>query len=56
MLLGYLIHVTWFLTDDAFISFRYARNLLEGQGLVFNLCEYVAGYSNLLWVLELSAL
>ena len=56
VLLGYLTHVTWFLTDDAFISFRYARNLLEGRGLVFNPGEYVEGYSNFLWVLELAAL
>ena len=55
-LLGYLTHVTWFLTDDAFISFRYARNLVEGHGLVHNLGEYVEGYSNFLWVLELAAL
>lgn len=48
VLLGYLAHVTWFLTDDAFISFRYARNLLEGHGLVFNPGEYVEGYSNFL--------
>ncbi len=27
-LLGWLSAVSWFLTDDAFISFRYARNLL----------------------------
>ena len=27
---------TFFLCDDAFISFRYARNLIEGNGLVFN--------------------
>ena len=56
VLLGYLTHVAWFLTDDAFISFRYARNLLEGHGLVFNRGEYVEGYSNFLWVLELAAL
>ena len=55
-LLGYLTHVTWFLTDDAFISFRYVRNLVEGHGLVYNLGEYVEGYSNFLWVLELAAL
>ncbi len=35
-LLGWLAEVSWFLTDDAFISFRYARNLLEDHGLVFN--------------------
>ena len=35
-LLGWMAASAWFLTDDAFISFRYARNLLEGHGLVFN--------------------
>jgi len=35
--------------DDAFISFRYARNALEGQGLVFNPGERVEGYTNFLW-------
>ena len=55
-LLGYLTHTAWFLCDDAFISFRYVRNLLEGHGLVFNPGEYVEGYSNFLWVLELAAL
>ena len=56
VLLGYLTHVAWFLCDDAFISFRYVRNLVEGHGLVFNRGEYVEGYSNFLWVLELAAL
>jgi arabinofuranosyltransferase len=37
--------------DDAFISFRYARNLVEGHGLVFNVGERVEGYTNLLWTL-----
>jgi arabinofuranosyltransferase len=45
-----------FLTDDAYISFRYARNLSHGFGLVFNPgMERVEGYSNLLWVLVLAA-
>ena len=35
--------------DDAFISFRYAENLANGQGLVFNPGERVEGYSNPLW-------
>ena len=55
-LLGWFSSVAWFLTDDAFISFRYVRNLLEGHGLVFNPGEYVEGYSNFLWVLELAAI
>jgi arabinofuranosyltransferase len=37
--------------DDAYISYRYAANLLAGNGLVFNPGEYVEGISNLLWTL-----
>ena len=55
-LLGWFSSVAWFLCDDAFISFRYVRNLLKGHGLVFNPGEYVEGYSNFLWVLELAAI
>lgn len=45
-----------FLCDDAFISFRYSRNLAEGAGLRYNLgsATAVEGYSNFLWVLWLS--
>jgi len=39
------------MVDDAFISYRYAQNLFEGRGLVFNAGEHVEGYSNFLWVL-----
>ena len=55
-LLGWLASVSWFITDDAFISFRYVRNLLDGHGLVFNPGEYVEGYTNFLWVLELAVI
>ena len=41
------------LSDDAFISFRYAKNWAEGSGLVYNAGEYVEGYTNLLWTLIL---
>jgi hypothetical protein len=37
-------------SDDAYISFRYARNLSDGLGVVWNPGEYVEGYSNFLWV------
>jgi arabinofuranosyltransferase len=40
-----------FVQDDAFISFRYAQNLANGHGLVFNVGERVEGYSNFLWTL-----
>ncbi|MEO5619046.1 MAG: hypothetical protein ABIS67_14855 [Candidatus Eisenbacteria bacterium] len=44
-----------FLTDDAYISFRYAQNFAHGHGLVFNPGgERVEGYSNFLWVLILA--
>ena len=38
-------------SDDAYISFRYARNLDQGLGLVYNAGERVEGYSNFLWTL-----
>lgn len=41
--------------DDAFISFRYARHLVDGMGLVFNRGEYVQGYTNFLWTLWMAA-
>jgi arabinofuranosyltransferase len=54
---GFLVHLReWtFLCDDAFISFRYARNLGRHGALVYNLPPYeaVEGYTNLLWVLVL---
>jgi arabinofuranosyltransferase len=43
-----------FVTDDAFISFVYARNLAEHGALVFNLGERVEGYTNFLWTLLLA--
>jgi len=54
----FLLHLRrWsFLCDDAFISFRYARNLGQHGALVYNLdpLERVEGYTNLLWVLILA--
>ena len=45
-----------FTTDDAYITFRYGRNLAEGAGLTWNPTgPMVEGYSNFLYVL-LSAL
>ena len=43
------------IADDAFISFRYAENLLAGNGLVLNPGEYVEGYTNFLWLMLLAA-
>ena len=45
------------LFDDAMVSMRYARNLAEGYGLVWNPgAEPVEGYTNPLWVLFMSVL
>ncbi len=40
--------------EDAFISYRYADNLIAGHGLVFNPGETVEGYTSFLWVLVLA--
>lgn len=40
--------------DDAYISFRYAQNLVAGRGLVFNAAERVEGYTNFLWTIVLA--
>jgi hypothetical protein len=49
------LQLAW-ICDDAFISLRYAENLVAGHGLVFNPGERVEGYTNLLWTLLLAAL
>ena len=43
-----------FVKDDAYISFRYAHNLVAGEGLVFNPGERVEGFTNFLWVLVIA--
>jgi arabinofuranosyltransferase len=45
-----------FVCDDAFISFRYAKNIAQGLGPVFNPGERVEGYTNFLWTLLLAAI
>jgi hypothetical protein len=49
---GMLYLLSPFLTDDAFISLRYAKHLAAGHGIVWNIGEDpVEGYSNFLHVL-----
>lgn len=45
----------FWLCDDAFICFRYAKNLVNGNGLVFNVGERVEGFTNLLFTLGIAA-
>jgi arabinofuranosyltransferase len=42
-----------FVTDDAYISFAFSRNLAEHGELTFNLGQHVEGYTNFLWTLVL---
>jgi len=41
--------------DDAYITFRYVQNWVEGEGLVFNPGERVEAYSNVLWTALVAA-
>jgi len=45
----------WFLTDDAFIAFRYISNEMRGFGLTWNPPPFrpVEGYTSFLWVVIL---
>jgi arabinofuranosyltransferase len=43
-----------YVVDDAYISFRYARNLVRHGELVFNPGERVEGITNLLWTVALA--
>lgn len=56
LLLWNCLYYTPYVVDDAFISMRYARNLVAGEGLVYNPGERVEGYSNFLWVMASAAL
>ncbi len=53
ILVGGIIHASMFsfVNDDCFISFRYAKNLVNGLGLVFNAGERVEGFTNFLWTI-----
>lgn len=42
--------------DDAFITFRYAENFVEGKGIVYNEGEYVEGYTCFLWLILLAGI
>jgi hypothetical protein len=45
-----------FVTDDAYISFVYSRNLAEHGELTFNLGQPVEGYTNFLWTVLVAGL
>ena len=45
-----------FICDDAYITFRYAKNLAEHGAPLYNLDERVEGYTNFLWMVLSAAL
>lgn len=55
IVLAGMLALAWhnrFVQDDAFISYRYAQNLVDGHGLTWNVGEKpIEGYTNFLWVL-----
>lgn len=59
LLLILFLHISYyfpFISDDAFISLRYAQRLLQGKGLTWTEGIPVEGYSNLLWLLLVALL
>jgi hypothetical protein len=53
LLVANMARLWTFTVDDAYISFRYARNFARGLGLVYNPGERVEGYTNFLWTVLL---
>ncbi|MFA5135580.1 MAG: hypothetical protein WC505_07400 [Patescibacteria group bacterium] len=52
-----LIHtavVSKWIPDDIFITYRYAENFSNGNGLVFNAGECTEGYTTFLWTILIS--
>jgi hypothetical protein len=51
LFIGHAVYLAC-VTEDAFITFRYAQNLVANHGLVWNVGEApVEGYTNFLWLL-----
>lgn len=44
-----------YVSDDTFITLRYARNVARGDGFVFNRGVRLEGYTNFLWLIILAA-
>ena len=53
-----ILHIFEFNTDaeDTYIGLRYVKNLVEGNGFVFNTFDRVEGYSDFLWLLLIAGL
>jgi len=51
-----LLHQLLFatVTEDAYVSFRYAQNIADGNGPVFNTGDRTEGYANFLWLVSIA--
>ncbi len=52
--LAYIFSLTPDPCEDAYITFRFSKNLADGNGPVFNPGERVEGYSNPLWMFSIA--
>ncbi len=54
--MGIYTFLVWslrFVQDDSYITYRYIANYLNGHGLVYNIGEYVEGFTNFGWLIYL---
>lgn len=49
----YFVNRLSFTQDDAYITYRYVANFLNGDGLVFNIGERIEGFTNFGWTIFL---
>lgn len=49
----YFANKLFFVQDDAYITYRYVQNFLNGHGLVYNIGERVEGFTNFGWTILL---
>lgn len=54
LVFGWLAREFWFIQDDAYISYRYVANFLNGHGLVYNIGERIEGFTNFGWVIYMA--
>lgn len=50
-----VVYLSAWVSDDCLITLRYVNNTLNGYGAVFNVGEYVQGYTHPLWYVMLVA-
>ncbi len=54
VIFSFICYKLSFIQDDAYISYRYIANFLNGDGLVYNIGERIEGFTNFGWVVYLT--